>query len=88
MKQTKRRWIAAATGCTLLLSLALTGCSNAEDEATESAAPVTETAAANGTYLTADDITINETLENSADGEHVIIADGEEIGRASCRERV
>ena len=78
MKQTKRRWIAAAAGCTLLLSLALTGCSGAEDEATESAAPVTETAAASGAYLTADDITINETLENSADGEHVITADGEE----------
>lgn len=83
MKQTKRRWIAAAAGCTLLLSLALTGCSGAEDEATESAAPVTETAAASGAYLTADDITINETLENSADGEHVITADGEDASYAN-----
>ena len=52
MKQTKRRWIAAVAGCTLLLSLALTGCSGAQDEATESAAPVTETAAASGVILT------------------------------------
>ena len=78
MKQTKRRWIAAVAGCMLLLSLALTGCSGAEDEAMESAAPVIETAAASGAYLTADDITINETLENSSDGEHVITADGED----------
>ena len=70
-----RKWIAAATGCTLLLSLALTGCGTRENAA-ESAAPTAETAAASGTYLTADDITINETLESTADGEHVITADG------------
>ena len=33
-----RKWIAAATGCTLLLSLALTGCGTRENAA-ESAAP-------------------------------------------------
>ena len=83
MKQTKRRWIAAAAGCTLLLSLALTGCSGTDDEATESAVPAAETAAASGAYLTADDITINETMENSADGEHVITADGEDASYAN-----
>ena len=83
MKQTKRRWLAAAAGCTLLLSLALTGCSGAADTAADTAAPVTETAAAGGAYLTAEDITINETLENSADGEHVITADGEDASYAN-----
>ncbi|MCR5654493.1 MAG: hypothetical protein K6G07_02495, partial [Lachnospiraceae bacterium] len=33
---------------------------------------------ADATYLTKDDITINETYENSADGEHAILADGTE----------
>ncbi len=37
----------------------------------------TETEAAAGNYLTADDITVNETYENTADGEHAIEADGE-----------
>ena len=31
-----------------------------------------------GNYLSKDDITINETYENDADGEHAIYADGEE----------
>lgn len=37
----------------------------------------TETEAAAGTYLTADDIAVNETYENTADGEHAIEADGQ-----------
>ena len=35
-----------------------------------------ETEASAGNYLTADDITVNETYENTADGEHAIEADG------------
>ncbi|MBQ9044320.1 MAG: hypothetical protein IJ112_00040 [Oscillospiraceae bacterium] len=83
MKQTGRKWIAAATGCTLLLALALTGCSADTTGSDASAAPVAEVAAADGTYLSADDITVNETLESDADGEHVITADGEDASYAN-----
>ena len=61
-----------ALGLAALLMMSAAACSQEAAEAAETAA---ETAA---DYLTRDDITVNETLENSADGEHVIEVSGEE----------
>ncbi len=44
---------------------------------TETEAETETQASTSGSYLTADDITVNETYENTADGEHAIEADGE-----------
>ena len=38
-----------------------------------------------GTYLTADDITINETIENNEDGAHAIEADGEDASYSNIK---
>ncbi len=38
-----------------------------------------------GTYLTADDITINETIENNEGGEHAIEADGEDASYSNIK---
>ncbi len=53
---------------------------SAESENEEAGAEDTaaETDSTNAKVLSADDITINETIENSADGEHAITADGED----------
>lgn len=47
----------------------------ATEEATDAAAEATE--AAESAKLSESDVTINDTIENSADGEHAITADGE-----------
>ena len=54
---------------------------------TASEAAETETAGeeAGTTALTADDIEINDTLENTADGEHAITADGEEASYSNVK---
>lgn len=44
----------------------------------DAAETVTDTAAEAVSYLTKEDITVNETMENSEDGEHVIEVSGEE----------
>lgn len=81
---------AAAISAMLGLSACGTQTSNAgtqtatESLSAEAETADTETAEAETTkststkILTADDITINETIENSADGEHAITADGED----------
>ena len=61
-----------------LLAVAVSGCAQtaAEPEQTE------ETAAektAEKKYLSEEDITVNETIENNADGEHAVTADGESV---------
>ena len=76
-----RKLPAAALACALVLTLALAGCGAAAPSGSGSAE--TETAAAETAYLTAEDITASETLENAADGEHVITADGEEAAYAN-----
>lgn len=61
----------------LAMSVAMYGCTttNETTEATTAAASSSQTTETK--YLTKDDLTINETKENSADGEHAITADGE-----------
>ena len=61
-----------ALGLAALLMMSAAACSQ---EAAEAAETVAETAA---DYLTKEDITVNETIENSADGEHAIEVSGEE----------
>ena len=80
MKHAKKV-LAAFLGCAVLLSL--TSCGEApESAAAENSETVveTETTAENHStaYLTKDDIVINNTYENTADGEHAILADGED----------
>ena len=75
--KTKAMSRAMAVTLALAVSVAFTGCNKAEETAettTAAAAAVTQTEVK---YLTADDITVNETKENSADGEHAITADAE-----------
>lgn len=61
-----------AMGLAALLMVSAAACSQ---ETAGAAETVTQTAT---DYLTKEDITVNETLENSADGEHVIEVSGEE----------
>lgn len=61
-----------AMGLAALLMVSAAACSQEAADAAETAA---QTAA---DYLTREDITVNEELENSADGEHVIEVSGEE----------
>ena len=57
-----------AIGLAALLMMSAAACSQEAAEAAETAAD----------YLTKEDITVNETIENSADGEHAIEVSGEE----------
>ncbi|MBQ6389017.1 MAG: hypothetical protein IJH90_05210 [Mogibacterium sp.] len=70
MKLMTRKILAGAIAAMLIAGM--TACS-----AEETAQTVSETSAA-VEYLTRDDITVNETFTNEADGEHAIEADGEE----------
>ncbi|MBR3000628.1 MAG: hypothetical protein IKF39_06470 [Oscillospiraceae bacterium] len=80
MKHAKKV-LAAFLGCAVLLSLTSCG-KTPESAAAENNETVveTETTAENHStaYLTKDDIVINNTYENTADGEHAILADGED----------
>lgn len=67
-----------------MVSLLIVGCgvdaaneSSSEGTGVGSGASVEISASEPAAYLTADDITINETIENSEDGGHAILADGE-----------
>ena len=69
---------ALATALALSLSVAMVGCSDTATETTTTTKAAASASVSTETkYLTADDITVNETKENSADGEHAITADGE-----------
>lgn len=61
----------------LAMSVAMYGCSQTGTETTTTTAAASSSQTAETTYLTKEDITVNETKENSADGEHAITADGE-----------
>ena len=89
----KRKYKLTAVILAALMTTSLAACNNgssdssateaattaAETQAaeTEAAATEAETQAATSGALSESDITINDTIENSADGEHAITADGE-----------
>lgn len=62
----------------LAMSVAMYGCSQSgTDTTTATTAAASSSQTTETKYLTKEDITVNETKENSADGEHAITADGE-----------
>ena len=61
----------------LAMSVAMYGCSQSGTETTGTTAAASSSQTTKTKYLTKEDITVNETKENSADGEHAIMADGE-----------
>ncbi len=71
MKRKKKLRKALAIVLAVLMTLSMCAC--AQQATTDS------TNTDGQTYLTADDITVNETYENSADGEHAIEVSGETV---------
>ena len=80
--------LTAAMAATLIVGCGVDAASNSSTEAevaVSSSVETSEETSANSstetpaTYLTSDDITITETIENSADGEHAIEAAGENV---------
>lgn len=65
----------------IFVSLLIVSCGNGNKEETTAtgASDETTTAESEVSYLTKDDITVNETYENSADGEHAVTADGQTV---------
>ena len=61
----------------LAMSVAMYGCSQSGTETTGTTAAASSSQTTKTKYLTKEDITVNETKESSADGEHAIMADGE-----------
>ena len=61
----------AAVGLAAILMASMAACSQNDSGATD--------ASTSADYLTKEDITVNETFENSADGEHAIEVSGEEV---------
>ena len=74
--KTYKKVLALALTCALGLSAA--ACSTGTNSGSADTAG-SGRADASGAYLTADDLTIIETLENAVGGEHVITADGETL---------
>lgn len=74
----KKRIIAICISALMILSAA--SCSGGMNEASDtSLSEASETSTSTATdYLSKEDITVNETFENSADGEHAIEVSGEE----------
>ena len=68
---------ALAVTLALAVSVAFAGCEQKTETTQTTTAAASTSVSAETKYLTADDITVNETKENNADGEHVIAADGE-----------
>lgn len=91
----KKKWIKGAMPVVLTAAMAtmlIVGCGAEAKNAgsqTASAAVVgsstAETAKTTASYLTADDIQINETIENSEDGGHAIKADGEDASYSNVK---
>lgn len=71
MMKTKMKKVTALV-LTGMLMVSMAACSQ------EAADTADESASAAADYLTKDDITVNETIENSADGEHAIEVSGKE----------
>ncbi|MCR4798602.1 MAG: hypothetical protein K5853_09215 [Lachnospiraceae bacterium] len=76
----KRRYVAMILAGTVILGTILTGCSSTSSSAADTTVQKVEAVSANetSTELSEDSIRIDETIENSADGEHAIEVDGEE----------
>ena len=101
MKHLPRKALAILTAALLTASLAACGGSGKQSKSTEaatqslteaaSAQTATETAAQAATEaakkaaLREEDITVSETIENSADGEHAITADGESASYSNIK---
>ena len=68
--------------CTMVGSMLFMGCGATESTTTDVNTTTAESEGSSQTgttaYLTRDDITVNETIENTADGEHAIEVSGEE----------
>ena len=63
----------------LTIGLAMSGCaSGGNDTATEETTEANETTKTTSNTISKEDITVDETYENSADGEHAISVEGEE----------
>ncbi|MBQ6314324.1 MAG: hypothetical protein IJI11_01830 [Mogibacterium sp.] len=73
----KSKWKKILAGALMAVMIwGLAACSG--QEAAESAEATENAVTAAAEYLTKDDITVNETFDNSADGEHAIEVSGEE----------
>ena len=73
---------------TTMVSMLVVGCEvDAAKSSTSVTAEVVTSASTEApvSYLTADDITINETLENSEDGGHAITADAEDVSYSNIK---
>lgn len=71
-----------------MVSMLVVGCGvDAANSASSAETEVVTTAAAEvpTSYLSADDITINETIENNEDGEHAVTADAEDGSYANIK---
>ncbi len=86
---TKR--LAGLLALTMIGSMVFVGCGDNASKA-ETTVEATDNATTDSTettqavsYLTKDDITVNETIENSADGEHAIEADGEDASYSNVK---
>ena len=80
----KQKFVAKLLACTVVGAMVFTGCSTnttsettTEETANENASSA-ETATVSVAALTRDDITVNETIENSEDDGHAIEVSGEE----------
>ncbi len=75
----KRRKLLAG----ILIALMITGLCACTGQGTDDAAGAADDTAAEIQYLTKDDITVNETIANEANGEHAVEASGEEASYAN-----
>ncbi|MBR3241832.1 MAG: hypothetical protein IKF90_03920 [Parasporobacterium sp.] len=96
-KKWKQRALPVAL-TTAMITMLVVGCgTEANNAANQSSSAVTGSSAVvvsssadgstkkDSTYLTEDDITVNETLENSEDGAHAITADGEDASYSNIK---
>ena len=74
---------ALAVTLAMAVSVAFAGCEQKTETTQNTTAAASTSVSAETKYLTADDITVNETKENTADGEHAITADGESVSYES-----
>lgn len=72
--KSRLRKAVAIAGLISMMMYSLSACAQTSDVGADSGS---DTGADSKTYLTADDITVKETIENSADGEHAIEVSGE-----------
>lgn len=75
----KKRLLSMLLCFTLCVMLAACGSVDSESASASSSGTEASAESSASQFLTAEDLTINETLENSADGEHAITADGETL---------